>query len=79
MVKGKDKMKVLNPDQNEIYKFLGCEEGDKIDVRKIVERLKKEMQKQIESTSEDESILNLYPVTNACVGKRRWSLGIEEL
>ena len=30
-----EKMKALNPDQREIYKFLGCEQAEKIDMKEL--------------------------------------------
>ena len=47
MVKGKgspileEKMKALDPEKNEVYKFLGCEQSDNIDTKKVLERVKK--------------------------------------
>ena len=35
-------------EQNEVYKFLGCEQGDKIDVKRVIQRVKKEMMKRLE-------------------------------
>ena len=39
-----EKMDALDPNKNEIYKFLGCEQADKIDVKRVKskERNKKE-------------------------------------
>ena len=45
MVKGEglaifeERMKA--PEQNEVYKFLGCEQGDKIDVKRVMHRVKR--------------------------------------
>ena len=36
-------MKAFDPEQNKVYTFLGCEQGDKIDVR-----VKKEIAKRME-------------------------------
>ena len=53
MIKGEglivleDKMEALDPSKNEIYKFLGCEQGDKIDVKRVMERVKKRNKKEI--------------------------------
>ena len=33
-------MDALDPNKNEIYKFLGCEQTDKIDVKPVRERVK---------------------------------------
>ena len=39
-------MDALDPNKNEIYKFLGCEQTDKIDVKPVMERVKKEITKR---------------------------------
>ena len=41
-------MKALDPNQNEVYKFLGCEQGEKIDVKKALERVKQEIKIRLE-------------------------------
>ena len=43
-----EKMDALDPNKNEIYKFLGCEQADKIDVKKIMERVKKEIRRRLD-------------------------------
>ena len=54
MVKGEglpvleEKMKALNPEKNDVCKFLGCEESDDIDVKKVLEKVKKEIKKRTE-------------------------------
>ena len=51
MVKGEGlivlekKMKALDPEKNDVYKFLGCEQRDDSDVKKVLERVKKEIKK----------------------------------
>ena len=51
MVKGEglavleERMKALDPEQNEEYKFLGCEQGNKIDVKKVMQKWKRRLQK----------------------------------
>ena len=35
-----EKMDALDPNKNEIYKFLGCKQADKIDVKRVMERVK---------------------------------------
>ena len=48
MIKGEglivleEKLVALDPEKNEIYKFLGCEQANKIDVKRVMERVKKE-------------------------------------
>ena len=41
-------MKVLDPDENKVYKFLGCKQGEKIDVKRVTQRVKKEIKKRLE-------------------------------
>ena len=36
-------MNALDPDKNEMYKFLGCEQGDGIDVNGVIDRVKAEV------------------------------------
>ena len=43
-----DKIEALDPDKKEIYKFLGCEKADKIDVKRVMERVKKEIRKRLD-------------------------------
>ena len=40
-------MKALDPERNDVYKFLGCEQSDDTDVKKVLERVKKEIKKSI--------------------------------
>ena len=53
MVKGEglsvpeEKMKALDPERNDVYKFLGCEQSNDTDVKKVLERVKKEIKKSI--------------------------------
>ena len=53
MIKGEgsavleEKMDALDPNKNEIYKFLGCEQADKIDVKRVMERVKKEIRRRL--------------------------------
>ena len=54
MIKGEgltileEKMEVLDPNKNEIYTFLGCEQANKIDVKRVMERVKKEIRKRLD-------------------------------
>ena len=54
MIKGEglgvleERMKALDPNQNEVYKFLGCEQGEEIDVNKVMERVKREIKIKLE-------------------------------
>ena len=43
-----EKMKALDPEKNEVYKFLGCEQSDHIDAKKVLERVNKEIKKRTE-------------------------------
>ena len=43
-----EKMNALDPDKNEIYKFLGREQGNGIDVKCVMERVKAEVRKRLE-------------------------------
>ena len=43
-----EKMNALDPDKNEIYKFLGCEQENGIDVDCVMERVKAEVRKRLE-------------------------------
>ena len=53
MVKGdgltvlEKKMKAPDPNRNEIYKFLGWKQAEKIDVKRVMERVKKETRKRL--------------------------------
>ena len=40
-----EKMDALEPNKNETYKFLGCEQANKINVKRIMERVKKEIRR----------------------------------
>ena len=54
MVKGiglavlQEKMKALDPSRNENYKFLGCEQADKINVKRVMERVKNEIIRRLD-------------------------------
>ena len=43
-----EKINALDPNKNEIYKFLGCEQADKIDVKRVMERVKKEIRRRLD-------------------------------
>ena len=53
MIKGEgltvleEKMEALDPNKNEIYMFLGCEQANKIDMKRVMERVKKEIRKRL--------------------------------
>ena len=41
-----EKMKALDPEKNDVYKFLGCGKSDDIDVKKVLGTVKKEIKKR---------------------------------
>ena len=41
-----DKMKALDPEHKELCTFLRCKHGDKIDVKRVIESVKNEVQKR---------------------------------
>ena len=57
----KERIKVLDPHENEVYKFLGCEHGEKIDVKRLMQRVKKKVKKRLEqlvkTNLNDESLM----------------------
>ena len=54
MIKGEgfavleEKMDALDPNKYKISKFLGCELADKIDVKRVMERVKKEIRRRLD-------------------------------
>ena len=53
MVKGeglqvlKERMKTMDPEENEIYKFLGVEQADRIKMKEVYNRLKEEISRRM--------------------------------
>ena len=43
-----EKMGVLDRNKNKTYKFLICEQADKIDGKRVLERIKKEIRKRLD-------------------------------
>ena len=43
-----EKMDALDPSKNKIYKFLRCEQANKIDTKRVMERVKKEIRKRLD-------------------------------
>ena len=39
-------MKALKPNENEIYRFLGCEQAKRIDMKKVMERIQIQMEQR---------------------------------
>ena len=74
MIKGEgltvleEKMEALDPNKNEIYMFLGCEQANKIDVKRVMERVKKEIRKRLDHlTSLNLNDQNLMKAINSRV------------
>ena len=67
MIKGEvlavleEKMDALDPNKNKIYKFLGCEQAGEIAVKRLTERVKKEIRKRLDHltglTSNDKNLM----------------------
>ena len=38
----------MDPSRNENYKFLGCEKADKINVKRVIERVKNEIMRRLD-------------------------------
>ena len=47
-------MKPLDPDENEIYKFLGIEQADGIRTKTVFEKVKKEVSKRVKMMANTE-------------------------
>ena len=54
MIKGKglavlkERIEVLDQNENDFYRFLGCEQPDKIRIKRVMERVKKEIRKKLD-------------------------------
>ena len=42
-----ERMQTMDPEENEIYKFLGVEQADEINVKEMYKRLKEETSKRM--------------------------------
>ena len=63
-----EKIEALDPNKNEIYTFLGCEQANKIDVKRVMERVKKEIRKRLDHlTSLNFNDQNLMKAINSRV------------
>jgi len=63
-----EKMKALDPDQNENYKFLGCEQAEQINTQAVYNRVRDEMGKRIKMlTSRELYERNLIKAINTRV------------
>ena len=66
MIKGdglsisKNKMNALDPEHKEVYKFLGCEQGDKTNTKRVIENSKNELKKRTEQLAKWK-LTNLIP------------------
>ena len=49
-----ERMKMMNPDENEIYKFLGIEQADGIKMKAVYERVKEEVTKRVKMLTKTE-------------------------
>ena len=49
-----ERMKTMDPDKNEIYKFLGIEQADGIKTKKVFERVKGELNKMFKMLTDSE-------------------------
>ena len=49
-----ERMKTMDPDENEIYKFLGVEQADGIKTKNVFERVKSEVKKRTKMLVETE-------------------------
>ena len=49
-----ERMKMMNPNENEIYKFLGIEQGDGINTKAVYERVKEEVTKRVKMLTKTE-------------------------
>ena len=58
-----ERMKTMDPDENEIYKFLGIEQADGVKTKKVFERVKGEVNKWVKMLTKTE----LNDVNFACV------------
>ena len=47
-------MKTMDPDENEIYKFLGIEQADRIRTKAVFERVKEEVSKRLKMIANSE-------------------------
>ena len=63
-----EKMKTVDPDENEIYKFLGVEQADGIKTKTVFERIKEEVTKRVRMLVNTElNDANLISIVNAKV------------
>ena len=60
-------MKTLDPDQEEMYKFLGVEQADGIKTKQVYERIKEEMTKRLKMLMKSE--LNDENLIQAIISK----------
>ena len=58
-----ERMKTMDPGENEIYKFLGIEQADGVKTKKVFERVKGEVNKWVKMLTNTE----LNDVNFACV------------
>ena len=60
-----ERMKTMNPDENEVYKFLGIEQADGINKKAVYERVKEEVTKRVKMLTKTElNYANLIKAIN---------------
>ena len=77
-------MKTMDPDENEIYKFLGIEQGDGIRTKMVFQRVKEEVSKRVKIIANTELIdtnliiainMKVIPVTVYAMNMCRFNVG----
>ena len=92
MVKGEglqvleERMKTMDPDENEIYKFLGIEQADGIRTKAVYERVKEEVAKRmkmiVKTELNDENLIkaiNIKVIPVAAYVVNIWKFNVSEL
>ena len=62
-----ERMQTMDPDKNEIYKFLGIELADGIKTKKVFEKVKDEVNKTVKTLTNTELNVNLVCAINTKV------------
>ena len=81
-----ERMKMVNPDENEIYKFLGIKQTDGIGTKAVYERVKEEVKKRVKMLTETElngtnliKAINMNLIAVATYVMNIWKLTAAEL
>ena len=53
-----ERMKALDPNKNEIYKFLGCKQAERTDMKKVMERLWIQMEQRTGKLQKSGKMIN---------------------